>query len=267
MRRSPAVAGQFYPGQKNALLAALSNYCKVSSNDTFVVGVISPHAGYIYSGSIAGKLFSEIAIPDKVILLGPNHHGAGHPGAVSTIDSWETPLGEIAIDAELSAAVLAACRHFSADEVAHRLEHSLEVQIPFIQYCNPRAKLVPICLGHLPLEVLIESGESIAEVIAACNEPVLIIASSDMTHFESAAAARQKDFLALAQVEVLDAESLYRTVRDSRISMCGVMPAVVMLAAARKLEAEKGEVIAYSTSGDVTGDNSDVVGYAAVIVN
>jgi len=166
----------------------------------------------------------------------------------------------------LAGSVLAACRHFAADESAHRREHSLEVQVPFIQYCNPAAKLVPVCLGHLSLDALIESGEALADVITSCTEPVLIIASSDMTHFESAEKAREKDFKALAHIETLDAEGLYRTVRENRISMCGVLPTVVMLAAARKLGAERGELVAYGTSGDITGDNSDVVGYASVIV-
>jgi len=266
MDRSPAVAGQFYPKQTAALQAALESYCPTINEANLVPGVISPHAGYMYSGTIAGKLFSQISIPDKVILIGPNHHGSGHPGALYNMGNWETPLGEIEIDLELSAAILDSCLHFSPDDVAHRREHSLEVQVPFIQYCNPAAKIVPICLGHLPLEVLIESGHSLADVISACDEPVLIIASSDMTHFESADAARKKDLLALAHVENLDAEGLYRTVRDNRISMCGVLPSVVMLAAARKLGATRGEVVSYGTSGDVTGDNSDVVGYAGVIV-
>lgn len=267
MMRLPAVAGQFYPGQPAALQAQLHQYCNPPTNGKKVPGVISPHAGYIYSGAIAGQLFSKIAIPDKVVVLGPNHHGLGHSGAVFSEGSWQTPLGEIQIDAKLAADILSACPHFAADEQAHRREHSLEVQVPFIQFCNPRAAIVPICLGHLPLEVLIESGEALAGVIAADEQPVLIIASSDMTHFESAAAAKKKDSLALEKVEELDAEGLYQTVRDNRISMCGVLPSVVMLAAARKLGATSGTVISYATSGDVTGDNSDVVGYAGVIVS
>lgn len=267
MTRSPAVAGQFYPDRPERLKEALQSYCIRSADEPAVPGVISPHAGYIYSGAIAGKLFSKVEIPNKVIVIGPNHHGMGHPGAVYARGSWVTPLGEIPIDETLASAVLASCHHFSADEAAHRFEHSLEVQVPFIQYCNPAAEIVPICLGHLPLEVLIESGESLADVIRAENEPILVIASSDMTHFESAEAARRKDFMALEHVETLDAEGLYRTVKDNRISMCGVLPSVVMLAAARKLGATRGEVVAYATSGDVTGDNRDVVGYAGVVVS
>ncbi len=265
--RSPAVAGQFYPGNKAGLLAELESFCQPVQGVDPVIGVISPHAGYIYSGAIAGTLFSQVAVPDKVILLGPNHHGVGHQGALYDMGDWETPLGTIPVDRVLAEEVLSACKHFSADAAAHRYEHSLEVQVPFVQYCNPDAQLVPVCLGHLPLDVLIESGESLADVISAHEEPILIIASSDMTHFESADQAKMKDTMALAHVEMLDPEGLYKTVRDNRISMCGVLPSVVMLAAARKLGARKGEVIAYGTSGDVTGDDRDVVGYASVIVN
>lgn len=267
MRREPAVAGQFYPGNKQELESQLQKFCR-SNESPFqhVSGIISPHAGYIYSGGIAGRLFSRLEIPDRVILLGPNHHGAGHPGAVYSSGSWRTPLGEIRVDTELADRILAACPHFAADDVAHRQEHSLEVQVPFIQYCNPEATFVPICIGHLPLENLIASGESLADVIAASGAPVLIIASSDMTHFESADAARKKDFLALEHVENIDPEGLYATVRDHRISMCGVLPSVVMLAAVRKLGAQKGELVEYGHSGDITGDDRDVVGYAAAVV-
>ena len=267
MIRSPAVAGQFYPEQKNRLLAMLQSFCHDNDSKLDVPGIVSPHAGYIYSGAVAGQVFSKVTIPDKVIVLGPNHHGHGPAGAVYREGSWNTPLGKIDIDKPLADAILANCSYFTADTIAHRSEHSLEVQIPFIQYLNPAATIVPICLGNLPLPALIESGESLAEVIAAREEPILMIASSDMTHFESAADAKKKDYLALNQVEKLDAEGLYRTVRDNRISMCGVIPTVVMLAALRKLGASNGDIVAYATSGDVTGDQSDVVGYAGVIVS
>ncbi len=267
MDRLPAVAGQFYPGNRDDLESQLHRFCADGNAPLPVTGIISPHAGYIYSGAIAGRTFSRIAVPDRVVLLGPNHHGVGHPGAVYDMGNWQTPLGTIAVDVALAAEIKTACRHFASDDAAHRYEHSLEVQVPFIQYRNPAARLVPVCIGRLPLEALIASGEALAEVVAGHRDPVLIVASSDMTHFESAEQAKTKDTLALEQVANLDPEGLYRTVRERRISMCGVLPSVVMLAAARKLGAEKGEVVAYGTSGDVTGDNSDVVGYAGVIVN
>lgn len=267
MNRQPAVAGQFYPDNKAELLGQIAGFCSVPTEAPTPIGIISPHAGYIYSGAIAGKLFSQINIPDRIIILGPNHHGTGHPGAVYNRGAWQTPLGDIAIDQQLAGEVLASCQHLSPDDTAHRYEHSLEVQVPFVQYCNPEAKIVPVCIGHLSLPALIETGESLAGVISSHDEPILMLASSDMTHFESADAARKKDFLALKHVENLDAQALYRTVRENRISMCGVMPSVIMLAAARKLGAGQGDVVAYGTSGDVTGDQSDVVAYAGVIVN
>lgn len=266
MRREAAVAGQFYPDDVASLNNMLTGYCTASATKVAATGIMVPHAGYIYSGAIAGKVYDQTIIPDHVILLGPNHHGTGLPGAVYTDGSWDSPLGEILVDEPLAAALLAKTRYLQSDTRAHRMEHSLEVQVPFIQHLNPGAKLVPICLGHQQLDSLLAIGAAIAEVVEEWPEPVLIIASTDMTHFESAESAAIKDREALACVESLDAEGLFRTVVSQQISMCGFMPTVVMLKAAVALGATDSRIVDYGTSGDVTDDYSNVVAYAGALI-
>jgi hypothetical protein len=266
MQRQPAVAGQFYPGSTERLRKTLEQLLPAHPAAQPAIALMAPHAGYVYSGAIAAETYARAAVPDTVVLLGPNHHGIGHPAALYGEGSWATPLGDVPIDAAFASRLLKRCPDLAADVVAHRLEHSLEVQVPFLQMRNPRLRLVPICLGHLPLQKLIALGEGIGETIASSADPVLIVASSDMTHYEPGAAARQKDERALEHVLALDPEGLYRTVREGRISMCGVLPTVVMLAAARRLGAVSATLVRYGNSGDVTGDQSAVVGYAGVVV-
>ena len=266
MQREPAVAGQFYPGNSDALTRMLTEFCPQKQSRAVVPGIMVPHAGYIYSGAFAGQVYDQVAIPDQVILLGPNHHGVGHSGAVYATGSWKTPLGEIMINESLAKALIDASPSLHADTVAHRSEHSLEVQVPFIQHLNHKATLVPICLGHQQLDQLLEIGDAIAAVVKSSPEPILLIASTDMTHFESATNALRKDRMALDCVATLDAEGLFRTVAEHRISMCGFMPTVVMLRAAALLGALQAEIIVYGNSGDVTHDYSDVVAYAGALV-
>jgi len=262
--RSPAVAGQFYPGRETALRQLLSELAPLGKDRKPALGVMSPHAGYIYSGQVAGKTLAETVIPEEVVILGPNHHGIGHPAAVFDKGAWTSPLGETAIAEQLTAQILSHCPMTAADPTAHRSEHSLEVQLPFLQHLSPQLRIAPVCISHLPLESLLQMGEGLAAAIKAGGRQVLIIASSDMTHFEPGEVARRKDFLAIERVLALDPEGLYATVRSNRISMCGVIPTVVMLQAARCLAANHAELVDYSNSGDVTGDQSDVVGYAGI---
>jgi AmmeMemoRadiSam system protein B len=226
-----------------------------------------PHAGYVYSGAIAGETFARVQIPSRIVIIGPNHHGVGHPAAVFPAGSWLTPLGEAAVDGELADLLLAECPGLSADPSAHRFEHSLEVQVPFIQILNPQAAIVPICLGHLCLEDLLAIGKALGKVLTRFGQNVLLVASTDMTHYEPGDIARGKDRLALDRVLAIDPEGLYRTVCERRISMCGFMPTVMMLAAATELGATTARLVRYGNSGDVTGDQTEVVGYAGVIVS
>lgn len=266
MDRIPAVAGRFYPGQSLELRRDVEGYTTSSAEKTSAHGIVVPHAGYMYSGAIAGQTFSRVVLPPRIIILGPNHHGLGHPAAVYDDGAWQTPLGRMPIDAPLAAAVLAGCPILAADKLAHKSEHSLEVQVPFLQVLAPECSIVPICLGQLGLSDLLRLGEDLGQVLSQYPGQVLVVASSDMTHYEPGAVARKKDQRALKYIADLDPRGLYRTVRDERISMCGVIPVVVMLAAALKAGAKKATVVHYGNSGDVTGDQSEVVGYAGVVV-
>lgn len=265
MLRSAAVAGQFYSGDKERLRRDVESLMVTATPKTSIA-VMSPHAGYVYSGGVAAKTFSQVKIPDNVVILGPNHHGRGHVAAVYSDGAWDTPLGRVEVAAELAERVLAECPMAAPDYTAHRYEHSLEVQVPFLQYLSPDTRIVPLCISHMPLETLLELGDGIARAISSCKDLPLIVASSDMTHYEPGEVARKKDFLALDKVLDLDPEGLYEVVSEHRISMCGVLPAVVMLQAALALGATNAELVAYSNSGDVTGDQSEVVGYAGVRV-
>jgi AmmeMemoRadiSam system protein B len=266
MQRQPAVAGQFYPGSEVQLRAALSRLIPESNPQQAVKGVISPHAGYVYSGAIAGQLYSRIIIPPAVLILGPNHHGSGAAAALYPDGEWLTPLGPTAINSRLNAILLQHTPYLQSDSVAHQPEHSLEVQLPFLQYLCPDVTISALCLGHGVYSALRDIGHGIATAIREYGEDVLIVASSDMSHYESAESARVKDEMALERALTLDGEGLLNVCHSHRITMCGVAPATVMIEAALMLGADKAELVAYGTSGDVTGDNRQVVGYAAVTV-
>ncbi len=266
MQRQPAVAGQFYPGSMQQLKAELSDLIPENHDRRKVFGIISPHAGYVYSGAVAGKLFASIDIPDTVLILGPNHRGVGAAAALYPDGEWLTPLGPVPVNAALNTLLLRHVPFLTSDSAAHRFEHSLEVQVPFIQYLRPDVSLSAICLGQGDFEAIRQIGEGIAAAITSFGGDVLIVASSDMTHYESAASALRKDGLALEAIRAFDPKTLLQVCRSEHITMCGVAPAAVMLVAARILGASAAELIAYATSGDATGDDREVVGYAAVTV-
>lgn len=266
MQRQPTVAGQFYPGGEQQLRAELSILIPVNGNKKSAKGIISPHAGYVYSGGIAGKLYSRIAIPATVLIIGPNHHGAGTAAALYPDGEWLTPLGAVAINSHLNTLLLKHVPYIQTDIIAHQREHSLEVQLPFLQYLRPDVSISAICLGSGDYAVLQQIATGVAAAIKDFGEEVLIVASSDMTHYESADSARQKDEAALGHVLALDARGLLETCRSRKITMCGVTPSAVMIDAACQLGAVKAELTAYGNSGDVTGDNRQVVGYAGVMV-
>jgi hypothetical protein len=267
MLRTPAVAGQFYPGKANVLAAELARLIPSVAERRPAFGVISPHAGYIYSGGVAGRTFAAVTIPSEVVILGPNHHGVGHQAAIYAHGAWEMPQGRVLVAEALAEAILATCPMTAADTAAHRFEHSLEVQVPFLQTLAGELAIVPICIGRLPLEVLLALGDGLAAALRTRPVRPLLVASTDMTHYESGETARRKDDLALQQVLALDPAGLYQTVSANRISMCGVLPTVIMLQAAKALGASRAELVCYANSGDVTGDQREVVGYAGVIVS
>ena len=267
MQRQPAVAGQFYPGSETKLRAALSQLIPEMPSTKPVRGVISPHAGYVYSGAIAGQLFSRITIPDTVLILGPNHHGTGAAAALYPDGEWLTPLGTVSINSRLNSLLLRHSPYIQSDKIAHQMEHSLEVQLPFIQYLRPDVTISALCLGHGDYAPLRDIGRGIAAAIREYGADVLIVASSDMTHYESAESARLKDEMALDRVLALDGKGLLEVCRSRGITMCGVVPATVMIEAVLTLGAGQADLIAYGNSGDVTGGDDQVVGYAAVTVS
>ena len=262
--RQPAVAGQFYPGTGQQLQRELAQLIPQGRSPKNVIGVISPHAGYVYSGATAGQLLAAVTIPRVVIILGPNHHGTGALAALSPEDGWQTPLGIVPIEKRLASLIQQQIPAVQEDSSAHLHEHSLEVQVPFLQYLRPDVSIVPLCLAfgdYAGCEIV---GSGLAAAIREFGEEVLILASSDMTHYESAESAKQKDSLALERALALDPKGLVEVCRSNRITMCGVIPAAVMLVAAKELGATRAELLAYTTSGDVTGDYRQVVAYAAV---
>lgn len=267
MPRSPAVAGQFYPKHPAALAHTLDQLIPADAAKTSAFGVMVPHAGYVYSGGVAGRTFAGVTIPPEVVILGPNHHGSGHQAALSRHGSWETPLGTVPVAGELVDAILAACPATAADDQAHLYEHSLEVQVPFLQTLLAGVTIAPLCIGRLSLETLLAIGDGLAQALRTRPQRPLLVASTDMTHYESGDEARRKDHLALERVLALDPEGLYQTVAAHRISMCGALPTVIMLRAASRLGATRAELVAYANSGDITGDQREVVGYAGVVIS
>jgi AmmeMemoRadiSam system protein B len=266
MQRQPVVAGQFYPGSEDNLRNTMKLLLAENDSPQPVNGIIAPHAGYVYSGAIAGMVYSQIAIPPTVLIIGPNHHGAGAAAALYPDGEWLTPLGSTAINSRLNKALLNHGSYLRSDHIAHLNEHSLEVQLPFLQHLRPDVSIAALCIGHGDYAVLREIGLGIAAAIEEFGEEVLVIASSDMTHYESAESARLKDQQALERVLALDAQGLGEVCQQRRITMCGVVPAAVMIEAALQRGATRAELVQYGTSGDVTGDLRQVVGYASVIV-
>lgn len=266
MQRQPIVAGQFYPASPEQLRNELGQLIPCGKEKKRALGVIAPHAGYVYSGAIAGQAFGAIQVPATVLVIGPNHHGNGDPAALAPPGRWLTPLGPVGINGRLNDLIITHAPLVHLDALAHRFEHSLEVQLPFLQVLRSDISCSALCLGHGNFGLLEQIGRGIATAIRAYGDDVLIVASSDMTHYESAASAHRKDNLALERVLALDPRGLLQVCRSEGISMCGAVAAAVMLVAAKELGAAEAQLLAYATSGDVTGDNSQVVGYAAVLV-
>jgi MEMO1 family protein len=265
--RSPAVAGRFYPGDEKSLRLAIQELTgDVPTEKKKVLAAVSPHAGYIYSGGVAAKTLCGIEVPETVILLGPNHTGQGAPVGLST-STWEMAMGDVPVDDDFIEELLQETEYIEKDELAHQYEHSLEVQIPFLQMAQPKLSIVPISISHVSYKLLDEIGLALAEVIKRSNKEVLLVASSDMTHYEPREAAEKKDQYVLKKLADMDPSILYRSVTGHRISMCGIMPVTVALITALELGATKTELIHYTDSGEITGDTDQVVGYAGVLIS
>jgi len=267
MIRQPAVADRFYPGNPRKLSQQIS--LLLPANPVHAkrkaVAAISPHAGYMYSGHVAAETFNAITIPQTVLILGLNHHGQGAPVALSLAD-WHMPLGDVPVNRRVAEMLVGPNSRIVHDEVAHRYEHSIEVQIPFLQTLQPDLKIIPIVLSHISYPMCEEIAATIAGVLNTVSEDILIVASSDMTHYESRESATFKDTQVLQQIELLNSRAVYDIVHSKRISMCGIIPVSVALIAAKSLGATSAEIIRYTDSGEVSGDTNQVVGYAGVVI-
>jgi AmmeMemoRadiSam system protein B len=269
--REPAVAGRFYPADPEvlaeevaSLLAERPDGRATAAPPLPALGLLAPHAGYAYSGPVAGATYARVIVPEKVIVLCPNHTGIGKSVATWPGGAWGTPLGSVPVD-EAMTRELIETGLTRPDREAHRLEHSLEVQLPFLQLRHAGLSIAALCLGPLPFERCRELGLQVARV--ARRHQALVVASSDMSHYLPAAAAREKDRLALDRVLALDPRGLHEVVSRQGISMCGYVPATVMLVAAVEMGAREAELVRYATSGDASGDDRSVVGYAGVVVS
>jgi MEMO1 family protein len=267
-KRQPVVAGQFYPGQGQALarqVAALLGEAGPREEIPTVLAMV-PHAGYVFSGSVAGRTLGAARLADRTVLLGPNHTGRGQGLAVWPDGAWEIPGRLVPVDEELAGALLAAEPRLTADTAAHLGEHSLEVVLPFLAATNPGGQVVPVAVAETDPRVLAEVADSMAGVLAELGEPVSIVVSSDMSHYIPHEEARQRDALALDRILALDPDGLFSVVREHGITMCGVLPMVLGLFLAKALGAGQAVLAAYATSGEVSGDYHQVVGYAGVLV-
>ncbi len=266
MIRPPAVAGRFYPSDPEELARQIAECTAGAPKKSWAIACIVPHAGYAYSGRVAGAVYSALEIPARCILLGPRHFPKGQPMAILTEGSFQTPFGEARIDSAMASELARECPVLREDAEAHAREHSLEVQLPFLQQIAGDFRFVPVVLATDRFAAMEELGRAVARVVKRQIEPVLVIASSDMNHYESDAATRVKDEKAIARILALDPRGLYDTVRGEGITMCGYAATVATLVAARELGAKEAALVRYATSGDVTGDLDEVVGYAGIIL-
>jgi MEMO1 family protein len=269
--RPPAVAGRFYPAQAEILASDLDRYfesgpsAKGKIENAF--GCVVPHAGYKYSGVVAGAVYRRLPARTSYLILCPNHFGRGEPLAIMSSGSWLTPLGEVPVDGALAEAARKHCEGLKEDAVAHAEEHSLEVQLPFLQRTSKDFTFVPIALGISGYEPLAAIGRGVAKVVENASRKILVIASSDMNHYEADDVTRIKDRKAIDRILALDPEGLYEVIRSEEISMCGYGPTIAMMTAAKELGARHAELVMYATSADASGNRSSVVGYAGIIIS
>jgi AmmeMemoRadiSam system protein B len=267
MLRQPAVAGRFYPANPNALTTMLDGFLPPDAERLRAIGIVVPHAGYMYSGAVAGAVYSRIEIPSRAIILCPNHTGLGSPLSIMREGAWKTPLGQMRIDVELCDALMEADLELENDVLAQKFEHAIEVHLPFLQRLRgDQIRFAPITVGVSNWSSLELLGRAIGDVVSRVDRSTLIVASSDMNHYESDAVTRVKDAKAIEPMLRMEARDLYQTVRREDISMCGFGPATATILAARQLGAARGELIRYATSADVSQDFERVVGYSGIVL-
>ncbi|HTL48518.1 MAG TPA: AmmeMemoRadiSam system protein B [Verrucomicrobiae bacterium] len=264
--RQPHVAGTFYPSDPGELRQFCDTHLKTPLPSVAAKAVVLPHAGYIYSGKTAAKVLSHVSIPNRVFLIGPNHFGQGALFALASQGAWHTPLGEVPIDEPMAQGLLKACDDLQPDAEAHLFEHSLEVEIPFLQVRNPSLKILPLIVGSLDLLAAKQAALACGRFLSTLAEPPLVVVSTDMSHYESDVRTRQKDKFALEAIRNLDEDALAKAVKDYRITMCGFVPVYMLLVMKTFLGITKATLVDYCTSADATGDYDRVVGYAGFIL-
>jgi MEMO1 family protein len=264
MERQAIVAGQFYPRDPGELRRTIESFLHKPKSLLEAKGVVVPHAGYVYSGSVAGEVFSSVSLPRRIIFLGPNHTGSGARLSLFPSGAWHMPLGDVSIDEEMNRRLMAECPELQEDTSAHRSEHALEVQIPFLQVLQPDFRFSAIIIRTIDYSILESLGHAMARVAQSLKEPALLVASSDMTHYESAKDAARQDQLAIDRILAMDPNGLHRTVMDEDISMCGFAPTVAVMVACLDLGASTGKLLRYTNSGEASGDYNRVVAYAGI---
>jgi hypothetical protein len=269
--RKPAVAGNFYPSDPDALRADVRNLLAAAEgNGTATIqatAVIAPHAGYQYCGKVAAEVWSRVEVPNRVVVVGPNHTGLGHPAALARQGPFMTPMGPVPLDESFSELLASSCNLIEMDDLAHAEEHSIEVILPFLLARNPDIRVTALCLRTMALSMCENIGACLAAAVRSVGEPVLLVASSDLNHHEPSRVAARKDRMVLERICEIDPRGLYGGVVEHHVSMCGFVPAVAVLSAAKALGARHAEVVSYGTSGEVNGDHSSVVGYAGVVIS
>jgi MEMO1 family protein len=266
MGRQAIVAGQFYPRDPEDLRRTIGSFLHKPKSMMDAKGVVVPHAGYVYSGAVAGEVFSSIAVPRRIILLGPNHTGRGALLSLAPSGVWNMPLGDVSIDEEMNRKLMAEYPELQEDASAHRSEHALEVQLPFLQVLQPDFRFSAIVVRTIDYTVLEMLGRAMARTVQSLKEPALIVASSDMTHYESAKDAARQDRFAIDRILAMDPKGLHQIVMEKDITMCGFAPTVAVMAACRDLGAYTGKLIRYTHSGEASGDDSRVVAYAGIVL-
>ena len=266
MIRQPVVAGQFYRGNAEALRADVENHLDRSAEKEDVLGCVCPHAGYMYSGDVAGAVLSAINLPKTVMVLSFSHRLLGIRYAIWPDGAWRTPLGDVRVEEGLASRLVEGSSVLEADTEAFAFEHSGEVMLPFLQVLRPDVHVVMLSVSPVsPLDDLQILGHELAKTLKAAEAKPLLLASSDMTHHEPAAAAEKQDKLAIDKMLALDETGLFKVVRERDISMCGVCPVVATMACVKALGATSARLVRYETSAKTTGDTSSVVGYAGLL--
>ncbi|MCX5697657.1 MAG: AmmeMemoRadiSam system protein B [Candidatus Omnitrophica bacterium] len=266
--REATVAGQFYPSSESQLKRQIASFLSEEKQKLEVLGCMLPHAGYVYSGRVACQTLNAVKIRQKIVLLGPNHTGLGKAFSIMTEGVWQTPLGGVKIDAGLARLILGHSKLLQEDSLAHIQEHSLEVELPILQYFNSGIEIVPIAFLSDDIGKLKQAGGDLAAAIkeSGKRDAIMLVASSDMTHYEPQAVAEKKDAVAIAAILELNEDKLMQEIARFNITMCGYAPVVVMLAASKILGATSARLIKYETSAVASGDATSVVGYAGVVI-